>query len=138
MTFPAPDPNTFAYERGSQGFLISGATTTVAQVGTARPVGANQYGVVADSAFGQQPFNVTVQVDINLSAGTGSFSALLVSLLGSLDGLNFYPITQFSAPTGGIFPSLGIGGARYISATIDTATVSSGTPQATVSFTMGG
>lgn len=156
---PAPSQNNFTYERGSQAYGIISATGTVTQSGTAAPAAGtlvsltlsgangstytvsvptnNVFGIVAVTAYGDQPSNIVSQVDINLFSGTGSFSALTVNLLGSLDGKNFYVLAQMNNASGGIFPGAGIAGVRYLAFSITTATVSSGAPTATVSFTMG-
>lgn len=124
-----PDPTIFAYERGAPVTLISGSTTTVLQVGTAKPLGANAVGVVADNAHADQPANCMVQINIG---GTGAFSALTVNLLGSLDLVNFYILATFTTAGGSINPVFGAAQARYLSASVTVATVGSGAPTATV------
>jgi|SRR5581483_9741838 len=127
---PAPNNQMSAYERGTQKILIDSATGTVTQSGKAAPAAAQIIGVPPIIARGTIPSNWAVQIDVG---GTGSFSALTVNLLGSLDGVNFYVVATFNAATGGLnFVSLEP--MRYISASITTATVASGTPTATVSI----
>lgn len=141
---PAPSLTLYSYERGSQAILIpavgsstTSATSTIAQVGTAAPVGSNIFGVVAVTAYGDQPSNIMVQVDINRDGGSGAFSTLTLNLLGSLDGVHFYVIATFAAAAGGLFAGAGVAGCRYLAASVTTATVSSGTPNYNVSMTIG-
>ena len=134
---PAPNPVINVYERGSQAILIAGATGTVTQVNTAFPVGANVWGVQAGLSRGMQPPNAMVQVDVNAAGGTGAFSAWTVNLLGSLDGIKFYVLASFaSTGAGGIYPVAGAAQARYLSASITTATVGSGAPDLTVTMAL--
>lgn len=84
---PGTAPIGVAYERGSQGVLISNAVAAVAQVGTAAPVGSAVFALPPSVSRGQLPFNVTVQVDFG-----GAPTGVSVKLLGSLDGVNFYPL----------------------------------------------
>lgn len=134
MASPTPKDTLLTYDRGSQAPIITGATTTVLQVGTAQPLGANAYGLPAVIQRGQMNPNYAVQIDINLASGTGAFSALVVNILGSLDGINYYIIYTITTATGGIFFAAGAGQVRYLSASITTATVGSGAPTATISF----
>lgn len=131
---PAIDPLIQAYERGTQAELITGATTTVTQTGTAKPATAKAYGL-APIRFTGEPFNLSVQLDINRDAGSGTFSSLIFNILTSLDGVNFYVQSTITVSTGlgGWFPLAAVV-ARYVSVSITTATVGSGAPQATISF----
>lgn len=138
MSSPTPSDKLFTYDRGSQAFLISAATSTTGyqQVALAAPVNSNVIGFPAIIERGQMNPNYAVQIDI---AGTGALSALVLSILGSLDGINFYEIYRISdvtgtAPTGGIRFSSGAAQVRYISAALITVTVGSGAPTVTVSL----
>lgn len=129
---PPQSDDVWAYERGAEAVLISGATGTVTQTGTAKPAAADAVGIVACRA-NSLAANAMVQVD---TGGTGSWTALTVNLLGSLDGVNFYVLATFSAASGGIFPVAGAAQARYLSASITTATIASLAPTATVSIAL--
>lgn len=119
----------YAYERGTQAKLITGASATVPQVGTAAPVGADVIGVVYDKA-GRQPHSAAVQIDLT----GGTLSALVVNVLGSLDGVNFYVIASFNAVTGsGNLLGL-VAQWRYLSVSITTFTGSGGSPLVDVSI----
>jgi hypothetical protein len=81
--------NTFAYERGSQAILIPLGPTSAnqQQVGTAAPAGANVVALVPTVARGQQPVYIGVQLRI-----TGTVTGGAVTLLGSMDGVNFFAL----------------------------------------------
>jgi hypothetical protein len=139
-TLPPPSPNFVAYERTTQSFFFNVGTATApvyqvsgnqAQVGQGAPANAIIYGMVGVVARGQLPYNLVVQVDV--SGGTLA-AGLTLTLLGSLDGVNFYPLgSEGSVSAGGIFPFAGIL-ARYITAALTGFTVATGTPQVTASF----
>lgn len=129
---PTQSDAIWAYERGSQAVLISGALTTVLQVSTAKPVAADAIALVACHA-NSIPENAMVQVD---TGGTGSWTTLTVNLLGSLDGVKFYVLATFAAAAGGIFPVSGAAQARYLSASITIASIASLAPTATVSISL--
>jgi len=117
-----------AYERGTQAFIYTALAASNAQVGLAAPVGAGIFGIVPTVSRGQLPFNGVFQI----RAIGGSFTSFSVTILGSLDGVNFFPISAAvtqAAPTnmsvnGGIFTAetsgaVGIDfGVRYISAVV--------------------
>lgn len=117
-----------AYERGGQAYFIKAASGNLAQVGSAQPVGTIAYGLPPTNSNDQLPEMIIIQID-----ATGSLAGN-VNLLGSLDGVNFYPLPggtiAFVAATGSISSNFGVG-ARYITVSI---TGTSGTGTVTVSF----
>lgn len=129
---PAPSVKFSAYERTTQAFFFDSVTANQAQVGSAAPTNANIYGMVGSVARGQLPYNLVVQVDV--TGGTLA-AGLTITLLGSIDGVNFYPLSGPSTPTltGAILPFGGLL-ARYITAAIGGYSVASGTPAVSVSF----
>jgi hypothetical protein len=128
---PAPNPNLSSYERTTQAIIFNQVTANQAQVGTAAPAGAKVYGMAGVVARGQLPYNLVMQCDVG---GTGSLNAgLTVTLLGSLDGLNFYSLGSFQASAGAIQPFSGIL-ARYLTASVSEYSAASGAPSVTVSF----
>lgn len=135
---PAPPTDLFnsAYERGSQAEFITGATVTTGftQVGTARPANSKAYGLPPVLRGGVESFNIGLQADINRDAGSGAFSALSWNLLASLDGVNYYSVATFTDVAGGFYQFSGLV-ARYLTVSLNTATVGSGAPQITISFT---
>ena len=128
---PTPSDDVYAYERGTQAVLINAASATVTQTGTAKPASADAIGLQACLSRGVQPPNAMVQVDI---AGTGSWTTFTVNILGSLDGIKYYVLATIAGAAGGIFPLAGVAQARYISASVTTATAASGVPTGTVSI----
>lgn len=136
MPAPATDLFTSAYERGSQAEFITGATVTTGftQTGAARPANSKAYGLPPVLRGGVESFNVGLQADINRDAGSGAFSALSWTLLGSLDGVSYYPAAgPFTDVAGGFYQVSGLV-ARYLTVSLNTATVGSGAPQITISF----
>lgn len=136
MSSPAPGAAT-AYERGSQAFLISAASGVVTQTGRAAPAAAKVFGVTPTVSRGQLPTSVAVQIDIN---GTGSIAGGSAQLLGSLDGINFYPIgsaISFSgaAGTSGILVFVSSVTIRYLTAAI-TAMTPTLSPTVDISFSI--
>lgn len=128
---PAPSPKIFAYERTTQSIILDGVTANAAQVGNAAPVAANVYGMVGVVSRGQLPYNLVLQVDV---ASGVLASSPTVTLLGSLDNVNFYSLGSVVVPVGGgIFPFSGIL-ARYITASLSGYAVTSGTPAITVTL----
>lgn len=117
-----------SYERSGIAYFIKSATGNLAQVGSAQPAGTIAYGLPGTNANDQLPQLLVIQID-----ATGSLAGN-VNLLGSLDGVNFYPLPggtiAFVAATGSISSNLGVS-ARYITVSI-TGTSGSGT--VTVSF----
>lgn len=117
-----------AYERGGISYFVKSAAGNLAQVGTAQPAGTIAYGLPPTNSNDQLPQMIIIQID-----ATGTLAGN-VNLLGSLDGVNFYPLSNgtiaFVAATGSISSNFGIG-ARYITVSI-TGTSGSGT--VTVSF----
>lgn len=137
---PAPDPKVLTYDRGSQAFIITGATTNVAQVGSAKPVAATAYGIVGALSRTLQPPNLGLQIDVG---GTGALTSGTVNVLGSLDGVNFDVIGtvviaagKLAAGSTQIQAFAGNAQFRYICASISNVVVSSGAPTISVSFDM--
>jgi hypothetical protein len=133
-----PNPQCSAYERGSQAFVYSGATTAQAQAGKAAPTNAKVYGLVPSVGREQQPYNVAVQVDVSAGAFDGTSR---IELLGSLDGVNFYVIQQFTPTAGptGITFSGGIAEltqaiARYL--TVSVSVLGAGAPTYSISISL--
>lgn len=131
MPSPTPSTTLFTYDRGSQAVLINAAVATVPQVGLAQPVGANAYGLPPVIQRGQMNPNYAVQIDIS-----AAFTALTVVILGSLDGINYYPIYTIDDLTtaGAIRFAAGAGQVRYLSAAITVYTPVAATPTVTVTF----
>lgn len=131
---PAPNPLINAYERTTQSFFFNAVTANQPQVGQGAPAAAKQYAMVGVVSRGQLPYNLVVQVDIS---GSGALAAgNTITLLGSLDGVNYYSIGSIVIPagaTGGIFPFSGIL-ARYITASLTGYAAASGAPAITASF----
>lgn len=134
-----PNLQCSAYERGSQAFFLQGATTAQTQTGKAAPAGAKVYGIVPSVGREQQPYNIAVQVDVSAGAFDGTSR---IELLGSLDGVNFYLLAQFTPVAG---PAAGInftGGiaelvqavARYL--TVSVSVLGAGAPTYSISMTM--
>jgi hypothetical protein len=130
-----PSPTIFSYERGQQMFLIgqepitgggAAATGNVPQVGNAAPVLANICSIPPTRSNSDFPEEITLQID-----ATGTLAGT-VTLLGSLDNVNFYSLGTFvvAAGVGQIIPNFGVS-ARYLSASF---TGASGTGTVTVSF----
>lgn len=117
-----------AYERGGQAYFIKAAAGNLAQVGSAQPAGTIAYGLPPTNANDQLPQMLIVQID-----ATGTLAGN-VNLLGSLDGVNFYPLSggtfTFTAATGQIVSNFGVS-ARYVTVSI---TGTSGTGTVSVSF----
>lgn len=139
-TVPAPalTPSTklSMYERTTQSFIFNQVTANQTQTGTAAPANANIYGMLGTISRGQLPYNVDIQVDIG---GTGALGAgpLVVTLLGSLDGTNFYALGTISLAAGvlGFLQTFSGLMARYLTASISGYTAAGGTPSVTVSLT---
>lgn len=135
MASPTPKDTLATYDRGSQAFLITNAVATVLQVGIAQPLGANAYGLPPVLQRGALNPNYAIQVDIGAGAG---FTALVINILGSLDGINYYSIYTIddvlTSASGAIRFAAGAGQVRYLSASITTYTPAAGTPTVTVSF----
>jgi len=121
-----PNPACLSYDRGTVGTLLNAVTTTTAQVGNAQPVGANAYGLPFTRSNSDMIDQITLQID-----ATGTLAGT-VTLLGSLDNLNFYSLGTYvvTAATGQEIPNLGIA-SRYISASFTGAT---GSGTVTVTF----
>lgn len=137
-TVPAPqlvpNPNLNAYERTTQALIFNQVAANQAQAGTAAPVNAKIYGMVGTLSRGQLPYTITLQIDVG---GTGNINTgLVVTLLGSLDGTNFYSlgtVTLGATPLGFIQTFSGIS-ARYLTASIGGYGIASGAPTVTVSI----
>lgn len=133
-----PNNQCSAYERGSQAFIYQNATGAQTQTGHAAPAAAKVYGLVPSVGREQQPYNVAVQVDVS----AGAFDATTrIELLGSLDGVNFYIIQQFTPTAGptGITFSGGIAEltqavARYLTASV--SVLGAGAPTYAISLTL--
>ena len=122
-------PALSVYERGAQAFILTAATATNVQTGTAAPSGSNIFGIAPSRANDQLSDKISVQVDI----ASGTPSAWKVQVLGSLDGVNFYQIgSDISGTTAGSLTSISSNTVRYITAQI--ATLTGTTPALNVSF----
>lgn len=129
MSSPAMSPLLSVYERGTQAFILTGASSTNAQSGTAAPAGSNVFALAPSRANDQLPDKISVQVDI----ASGTASGWDVQLYGSLDGVNFYAIgSAISGTTAGSITTTSVIAVRYITASITTLTGTS--PALNVSF----
>lgn len=117
-----------AYERSGIAYFIKAASGNLAQVGNAQPVGTIAYGLAGTNANDQLPQMLVIQID-----ATGTLAGN-INLLGSLDGVNFYPLPNgtfaFVAATGQLISNFGVS-ARYITISI---TGTSGAGTVSVSF----
>lgn len=87
--------STYSYslEIGSQNFLLDGVNQGIAQ-GDVGPIVA----MPPRSSRHIIPTNIALQIDI-----TGAPSGVTVTLNGSLDGVNFYPVATYNATTGALY-----------------------------------
>jgi hypothetical protein len=119
MTYPPnipTSPSVVTYDRGQQAYFFEAQTGSQTFTGTALPAGSTAYAMPPSVAVEQGLPNASLQVDI-----VGTATTTVVTLLGSLDGVNYYSLGPINGTGGaGLFfaPKLIAPGAkiRYISA----------------------
>lgn len=126
---PLPTGISRATRNGANVF-VAGALTTKLQTTFGIPAGTTAFALPPANIGAPGATEFTVQVD---AGGTGAFSALAINILGSIDGVSFYPTGTVITTVSNInfFSLLAV---KYLAASITTATVGSGAPSVTVSF----
>lgn len=98
MPFPPnipTSPSVVTYDRGTQQYFFTAQAASQTFTGTALPAGSIGYALPPAQAIEQGAKDVTLQIDV---VGTGTTT--VVTLLGSLDGVNWYSLGAING-TGG-------------------------------------
>lgn len=95
---PAPSPTFLVLDRGQQNYILVNQGAVQTQTGTAQPAGSTAYWIPPSVANEQGPPTYTFQLDAY------GAPACVVTVYGSLDGVNFYSLGALQASgTYGIF-----------------------------------
>src|SRR5579872_7441692 len=92
---PAPSASLVTYDRATQAYFFEGQTGSQTFTGTTLPTGSVAYALPPNVGHEQGEKDVTFQVDV-----VGTATTTVVTLLGSLDGVNFYSLGAING-TGG-------------------------------------
>lgn len=111
--------------------MITASTTTKPLNGVLIPTGTTAFAVNPQENVSPTATIFTFQIDVPAAAGT--LTALSVTILGSIDGVSFYPTGVVFTTVGGGLATYSLGAIKYVAAAITALTVNTGTPTVTVS-----
>ena len=95
---PAPSASMQSLERGQQNYMLVNQGAVQTFTGNALPAGSVAFGIPASRTDDEAFSDFTIQLDAFGTPGA------VITLIGSLDGVNFYPLIALQAAgTYGIF-----------------------------------